>query len=524
MPRTPLANQVQEMMSVAQESVERNVPTEQVLEEIRAAKMSRREFLKLGITGVSVVALNSTTKAVNAATAPRIVVVGAGLAGLTVAYRLKQNGYLADVYEASDRVGGRCWSNTSYFNDGQVYEHGGELIDQGHTQIRQLAQELGLNLDNLVQAEVNGTEPTYYFDDQFYSFAQATDDLKNVWQKIHNDVSAASYPTLYNSYTQRGWELDHMSIIDWINESVPGGINSKLGQLLNIAYNIEYGAESSVQSSLNLLYLLGYSGQGQLRIFGPSNEKYHVRGGNDQIAKLMAQSLGSQIKLGQELTVIKLNTDGTYTLTFKKGKTTASMTADKVVLAIPFSILRDSVDYRNAGFSDLKNTAITELGMGTNSKLHVQFTDRHWVGLDSNGETYADTGYQNTWEVSRAQAGTSGLLVDYTGGIIGASFGSGTPTSRAQQFLTQIEPVLPGISTKWNGKATIDYWQGYPWTKGSYSYWKVGQYTKFSGMERLRQGNCHFAGEHTSIDFQGYLNGAVESGEGVVDEILTDYK
>jgi monoamine oxidase len=144
--------------------------------------------------------------------------------------------------------------------------------------------------------------------------------------------------------------------------------------------------------------------------------------------------------------------------------------------------------------------------------------------LGSNGETYADTGYQNTWEVSRAQAGASGLLVNYTGGNIGASFGAGTPSSRAQQFLTQVEPVLPGITSKWNGKATIDYWTGYPWTKGSYSYWKVGQYTKFSGMERLRQGNCHFAGEHTSIDFQGYLNGAVESGERVVSEILADYK
>ncbi len=524
MPRTPLANRVQEMMSIAQEAAQCNVSTEKVLEERRAASVSRRDVLKLGLAGVSALTLSSVAKAANAATAPRIVIVGAGLAGLTAAYRLKQNGFLADVYEATDRIGGRCWSDTAFFTDGQIFEHGGELIDQSHTQIRQLAQELGLTLDNLLQAEVNGTEPSYYFDGQPYSYAQATDDLKQAWQKIHNDVSAASYPTLFDNYTQRGWELDHMSIIDWINESISGGINSKLGQLLNIAYNIEYGGESSVQSSLNLLYLLGYSGQGQLRIFGPSNEKYHVRGGNDQIARLMAQPLGSQIQFGQELTAIKQNTNGTFTLTFRSGKTSGDVTADKVILALPFSILRDSVDYKRAGFSDLKKTAITEMGMGTNSKLHVQFTNRHWSVLGSNGETFADTGYQNTWEVSRAQAGTSGLLVNYTGGDYGATFGSGTPSSRAQQFLTQIEPVLPGISAKWNGKAFIDYWQGYRWTKGSYSYWKVGQYTKFAGMERERQGNCHFAGEHTSIDFQGYLNGAVESGERAASEILADFK
>ena len=74
-----------------------------------------------------------------------------------------------------------------------------------------------------------------------------------------------------------------MSIIDWIEETFEGGIDSKIGQLLDVAYNIEYGAESSEQSSLNLIYLLGYRGQGNLRIFGESNEKYHVAGGNDQI-------------------------------------------------------------------------------------------------------------------------------------------------------------------------------------------------------------------------------------------------
>ena len=524
MPRTPLANQVQEMMSVVQESVERDVSTKQVIEERRAAYVSRRDFLKLGLATTSALALSSVTRMMAAAAAPRIVVVGAGLAGLTVAYRLQQNGYLADVYEASDRVGGRCWTDRSSFSDNQIVEHGGELIDQGHTQIRQLAQELGLSLDSLLQAEVNGTEPSYYFDGAHYPYAQATDDLKQAWQKIHSDASAASYPTLFDNFTQRGLELDHMSIIDWINESIPGGINSKLGQLLDVAYNIEYGGECNIQSSLNLLYLLAYSGQGQLRIFGKSNEKYHVRGGNDQIPARMAEALSGQIQLGHELTAIKQNTNGTFTLTFKNGRSSRDVTADKVVLALPFSILRSSVDYKRAGFSDLKKTAIEEMGMGTNSKLHIQFSSRHWVGLGSNGETFADTGYQNTWEVSRAQAGTSGILVNYTGGNYGATFGSGTPASRARQFLAQVEPVLPGITPKWNGKATIDYWQGYPWTKGSYSFWKVGQYTKFAGVERERQGNCHFAGEHTSIDFQGYLNGAVESGERAAGEILADFK
>jgi monoamine oxidase len=114
--------------------------------------------------------------------------------------------------------------------------------------------------------------------------------------------------------------------------------------------------------------------------------------------------------------------------------------------------------------------------------------------------------------------------VNYTGGDVGASFGSGTPAERAQQFLAQIEPVLPGISARWNGRATVDFWPGYPFTKGSYSYWKVGQYTKFGGIEGRKEGEVHFAGEHTSVDFQGYLNGGVETGERAAGEILADLK
>src|SRR5215217_8750043 len=430
--------------------------------QVEAIALSRRQLL--GAAGAAAVSVAAWTPRARAATGSRVVIVGGGLAGLTCAYRLKQAGVEAELREASDRLGGRCWSIRGAFAQGLVAEHGGELIDTGHIEIRQLAKQLGFTLDNLLQAETNGTEPLYYFDGRPYTFAEASEDYNAVYQKVHKDVSAASYPTTYAISTPRGRELDAMTITEWINESVPGGIKSRFGQLLDVAYNIEFGAECDQQSALNLLYLLGYVGQGRLRLFGKSNEKFHVRGGNDQIVQAMASSLGRQITKGSELVAIRLTSGGRYALTFEEGATTTSITADRVVLALPFSMLR-SVDFSKAGFDTRKTRAIRELPMGTNSKLNVGFKTRHWRSLGNNGDTYADTGYQATWEVSRAQPGTPGILVDYTGGKIGASFGpeNGTPADRAERFLRQIEPVLPGITRQWDGRATVDHWAAYPW-------------------------------------------------------------
>src|SRR3954452_544209 len=336
---------------------------EQIAGEINGGYTRRDALKRGGIAAGGVIAASATRWAplANAATAPRIAVVGGGLAGLTAAYRLKQAGYVAQVYEGNSRIGGRCWSVRGVFPDGLISEHGGELIDQGHVQVRQLAQELGLNLVNLVGAETNGTEPLHMFDGQFYSYVDATNDMKTIWQQVHSDVSAASYPTQWNLNTQRGIELDNMSITDWINRYVPGGMGSRLGQLLDVAYNIEYGGECSVQSSLNMLSLLGYSGQGNLRIFGPSNEQYPTVGGNDQIPELLAERLKGQFNPGYVLTAVKQNATSpeTWTLSFANGKTKV---ADHLVIAIPVSILR-SVDLTKAGFETRKMRAINELGM-----------------------------------------------------------------------------------------------------------------------------------------------------------------
>src|SRR5262249_34486232 len=156
-----------------------------------------------------------------------------------------------------------------------------------------------------------------------------------------------------------------------------------------------------------------------------------------------------------------------------------TVTADRVILTIPFSVLR-TLDIANAGFNTTKLIAINQLGYGTNAKMSLQFSSRLWNmpgpwGV-SNGSTYADTGYQASWDVTRSQPGATGILVDYTGGTIGNSFTGVTKpadiNARAVQFLSQLEPVFPGITPLWNGRVTLDTPISNPYALGSYSTWK----------------------------------------------------
>jgi monoamine oxidase len=487
-------------------------------------RTTRRGLLKgagAAVAGATLLGRMATPARAAGRRNPRIAVVGAGLAGLTAAYRLQQAGYASEVYEASDRIGGRCWTGRGDFDDGQIYERGGELIDSGHDRVIALAAELGLQLDDLIAAETPGTEMLGYFNGRPYTVAQMNADFQPVLVQMAADVAAAGYPTHFDSYTPRGFELDHMSIYDYIDQYVPGGHGSQLGALLDVAYNIEYGAETKSQSSLNMLYLIGYSDPSTFTIFGASDEKYHVRGGNDQLATGLATLLGSAIRTNKELTAIRKQGTG-YQLTLRSGEGDDDQDFDHVVLAIPFSIMRRSVDWSHAGFDKVKARAINEMGMGNNTKLHVQFRTRLWRDKGSNGDTYSDLGYMNTWEVTRAQSGRSGILVNYTGGSAAVAAGDGSPADQARGFLRQFDRVLRGAGSRWNGKVTRDHWPSYKWTRGAYSYWKVGQYTRFSGIEGVRSGNCHFAGEHTSVDFQGYLQGAVQTGENAAAEILAD--
>ncbi|TMD87801.1 MAG: FAD-dependent oxidoreductase [Chloroflexi bacterium] len=519
-------------------------------EERRQMRLTRRDFLK--VTGVTVgaAALGGPVAAL-AASIPkaggtsRIAIIGGGIAGLNAALTLQDAGFASTVYEASPRVGGRMHSDTTSWLNGQTSEHCGELIDSKHKTILGLASRFKIPTVDLLAAEPVHSTETDFFGGGYYTTTQENVDFNPVWSAVKKDLNSAPFPTLYNSFTPAGQALDNLSLYQWIETRVPGGHSSRMGNLLDVAYNIEYGNVTTEQSSLNLVYLLGFQPMpGQFRIFGASDERYHMAGGNEQLPRAIAAGLApGTVQLNTALTGIVHNLDNTYTLTLKSGSTTTTKNFDRVVMAIPFSVLRtilgSDAAYRAAGFDSTKQIAIQQLGYGKNCKLQLQFDNRYWNQTGpwgiGNGATYSDTGYQNTWDVTRAQDGSTGILVDYTGGGVPLASFSGDPAdpkvvaSFAKTFLNQLEPVFPGIGKQWNGKATLDVPLTNPFLLGSYSYWKVGQYTSFSGYERLRQpdintGKCHFAGEHCSINFQGFMEGGAGEGARAAGEILADFK
>jgi monoamine oxidase len=209
--------------------------------------------------------------------------------------------------------------------------------------------------------------------------------------------------------------------------------------------------------------------------------------------------------------------------------------ADHTILAVPLGVLK-RLDFSAAGFDTTKTAQISTMGMGHNCKLQLQFSNRVWNATGpwpgiSSGETYADTGYQNTWDVSRAQPGSQGILVDYTGGDVAAGFNPSAPfltassaqvRSHAQTLLGRLEPVLPGVTASWNGKATMSAWHTNPYAWGAYSYWPNGYPHRYAGYEAVRQGNVHFAGEHCSVDYQGYMEGGAGEGQRAANEVLAD--
>ena len=522
MGRTPLFRRLRRALALARGANAQRVPTKDFLDRVSHQRerrgISRRHFLELGTTAGVAAGLPwqacSPSKHPQPTGGPRVAVVGGGIAGLTCAYRLAQGGLEPKVFDSWNRVGGRMYTARGMLADSQVIELGGELIDTEHEALRGLAEELGLTLDAILEPAGNGIkQDTWFFGGRAVSDDEIVEAFRPVAARMAMDVANEDDEAEF----ARIDELGLGAYLDSISELDP-----VLRTLLDVAYVGEYGLEINEQSPWNLLWLIDSETPDPFRIYGTSDEAFHVHGGNDLITSGLAERLETPVSLEHRLVKVEEKAGGAFTLSFDRGSQSAyEEEFDHVVFALPFTRLRDVEIV--AEFPEEKLEMIRELGMGTNAKLMGQFSEKVWRTQHSaSGSVTTDNGLQLLWDTSRGQTGDSGVLTVFAGGTIGEEIGMGTAESQMQARLAQLDQIFPGTGAKYiaNSAARM-HWPTVEHTRGSYTCYLPGQ-ASYSGTEGERVGNLHFCGEHTSEDFQGYMNGGAESGERVASELLDE--
>ena len=449
-----------------------------------------------------------------------IAVVGGGIAGLTAAHFLAQVGADVTVYESSMRAGGRMFTDTTSLPGGQLVELGGELVDSDHVVVPALCAAFGLALDDLIEATPGLRQDIFHFDGGALTEAEIVAAFTPVAARMQMAMAAAEGTDAAS--VAEFERIDALSIPDWLMAEGGLATMTMMRRLLETAYTEEYGLEPELQSAWNLIYLIDSTTPDPFRVFGDSDERFHIHDGSGALPTAIASALGDKVTLDHRLTKVAAAGDG-FTLTFATRGGDVTVACDHVVYALPFTRLRE-VDLDGAGLSTAKREVIDELGYGTNAKLMMQFSDRHWQSAHASaGSVITDVGeLQALWSTSRGQPGATGVLTNFVGGDRGVAIGAGTAESQATTVLPWIETIFPGTQARYvAGTAIRQHWPSYEHVKGSYACYQVGQW-RFFGTEGAREGNQHFCGEHCSEDFQGYMEGGAETGAMVAAEIMDD--
>lgn len=523
----------------------------QALEDFRTSRTGtslhdRRTFLRsslaLGVTALPLTALitgraNSALRPSPQVRAPSaadpVIILGGGLAGLTAAYRLSRAGVACEVYEVQTRLGGRVFTKDKFNREGMFCELGGELIDSEHQDMISLATELGLTLDDFRPFDTQVKGHQYFFGGQHYFDAELAAAVAPLMNRMIEDLNVAFASPMdprctYRDHSADAARLDRVSLAQYLGDIKD--LEPWARDAIRVAYLTEYGLDTGEQSSLNLLTLMGPAvANGSFGIFGESNEAMRIHGGNSRLPEAMGKALtapgsGARIHLGHQLVRIR-EAGSKLELSFNSGGGTRSVSASRVICTIPFQVLRDVDGVAELPLSPTKRSCINELGVGQNLKHMLGFRTRHWREAQpgvpaASGYTFTDLSSQTQWDSSRVQPGKSGILVTFLGGSAAVD-----PKSASYKaILRDIDLISPGARSHYDGNRAIMRWPQHPYSKGSYACPRPGQYTTLVGSPKEVElsGKLFFAGEHVSEDYQGYMNGAVETGNAAAKALLTE--
>lgn len=518
--RTILFTLLQKAFCIAHESNTNNrPPIAELLEESQEfAHYSRRDFLAQSLKAGAFLGASTLLPQAVFASPPqgRIVIVGAGLAGLTAAYYLKKAGITKfTLYEASSHIGGRVQTLKNEIGRNLLTEAGGEFIDANHKDMARLVRELDLEAIDTFRDPLPLKMQTLFFEGKHRNMQEIVTEFQAILPQIARDISFLD---------QKRQNTDSKSIDNMPLEKYIEGLraSSWMTKLLKTAYTAEFGIETGNQSALNFLDSLSLaSAKTDLQLHGSTRDRrYKIRGGNYSLISALSKGMEPFMYTDMQLTEINRATSGELNLVFNEKE---MIQADYVIMAIPFSVLRN-VKINIDTLSPRKKQCINELGYGNHSKLMMGFSYRMWRArgymgymLGENTQASWDNGlFQNQLQNKATEGGYTICL----GGEAANTLKEGEQASAESTYLPYLEQAFPKLTAAFNHQSAIVNWGQNPYIKGSVSAFKVGQRTNFVGMAQESDKNLLFAGEHCSTNFMGTMNGAAETGRIAAQKII----
>ncbi len=450
---------------------------------------TRRDFLKTSALLAAGAMILPGTFNINLKPKPRVIIIGAGFAGLAAAYKLKQKDFDVTILEARNRIGGRVFSYEIDKAEKLVIELGGEWIGDSHTRIKELCAELGLTLQN------NQLDTHLIFAGQYYPKGKW--DYSAEWKEKYSKIMAD-----YKNFTDE--DKKRLDKTDWWRFLMSKGIGERDSQIKELFDSTDFG-ESIRQVS-------AYQGVAE---YAESDERdemdYKIKGGNGRLAEKLAEKIGSEnIKL-QHVVYEVTQADGGVSVLCSNGQI---FSGDQLVCAIPtFAI--SAINWK-PGLPEGFTNALNLLQYARISKHAVLFNERFWK--DESFDMVTDAYGHYFYHATKNQRSDKGVLISYTIGDKADVISRQDDKFKTRMITESLKPAFGDVSSKIE-KHVNYYWGMDKYSYGSYAIYNKGQW--FNVMPALKQKfmNTHFAGEHLA-DWQGFMEGAINSGEDAAGEII----
>ena len=436
----------------------------------------------------------------------KVAIVGAGMAGLNAAYQLRRQGIPSTVFEAADRVGGRMFTLKNKFGPGITTDIGGEFVDSTHTDILQLVAALGLECYDLRQDTL--AHKTFWFGGRLLGEKDLREAILPYTDRLLKDIN--SLPPVISYATADSFRhLDQLSILDYLRSI---GISGWLFHFLDIVLTREYGMESAQQSAINFLIMFDppATAEKDYELFGQDHEVFKIKGGSQHLSDKLYEQLKDQVRLRQKLVALDAHPPGGYQLHFEGEGGRGTVQADHVILTLPFTILRSLT--LNIPMPAEKRKCIDEIGYGNSCKFIMGMDGKPWRKAGMQGYSFTDLAFGCGWDSSQSQSENTGSFTVFGGGNFADWVQLTKKEDLTRKLLPALDTIYKGAASSYNGRSVKFCWADNPYSKAGYSAFKTGQWSTLAGWEGQSLGQVYFAGEHVSREFQGYMNGAAQTG------------